>query len=65
MEENLKNYVVLSKEEYNELLEIKTKYTQYKNYILKTANNNNLTKMMIAIEGKDLYELIEENRREK
>ncbi|HJJ11788.1 MAG TPA: hypothetical protein OIM48_00505 [Clostridiaceae bacterium] len=65
MEENLKNYVVLSKEEYNELLEIKTKYTQYKNYILKTANNNNLTKMMIAIEGKNLYELIEENRREK
>lgn len=65
MEENLKNYVVLSKEEYNELLEIKTKYTQYKNYILKTANNNNLTKMMIAIEGKDLYELIEEDRREK
>jgi hypothetical protein len=65
MEENLKNYVVLSKEEYNELLEIKTKYTQYKNYILKTANNNNLTKMMIAIEGKNLYELIEEDRREK
>lgn len=65
MEENLKNYVVLSKEEYNELLEIKTKYTQYKNYILKTANNNNLTNMMIAIEGKNLYELIEENRREK
>ena len=65
MEENLKNYVVLSKEEYNELLEIKTKYSQYKNYILKTANNNNLTKMMIAIEGKDLYELIEEDRREK
>nr|DAW32532.1 MAG TPA: hypothetical protein [Caudoviricetes sp.] len=63
MEENLKNYVVLSKEEYNELLEIKTKYTQYKNYILKTANNNNLTKMMIAIEGKNLYELIEEDRR--
>lgn len=63
MEENLKNYVVLSKEEYNELLEIKTKYTQY--YILKTANNNNLTKMMIAIEGKNLYELIEEDRREK
>ncbi|MBS5863693.1 MAG: hypothetical protein KIC54_03290 [Clostridium sp.] len=65
MEENLKNFVVLSKEEYNELLEIKTKYTQYKNYILKTANNNNLTKMMIAIEGKNLYELIEEDRREK
>lgn len=65
MEENLKNYVVLSKEEYNELLEIKTKYTQYKNYILKTANNNNLTKMMIAIEDKNLYELIEEDRREK
>ncbi|MFR7544758.1 MAG: hypothetical protein ACLUWN_02280 [Clostridia bacterium] len=65
MEENLKNYVVLSKEEYNELLEIKTKYSQYKNYILKTANNNNLTKMMIAIEGKNLYELIEEDRREK
>lgn len=63
MEENLKNCVVLSKEEYNELLEIKTKYTQYKNYILKTANNNNLTKMMIAIEGKNLYELIEEDRR--
>lgn len=63
MKENLKNYVVLSKEEYNELLEIKTKYTQYKNYILKTANNNNLTKMMIAIEGKNLYELIEEDRR--
>lgn len=63
MEENLKNYVVLSKEEYNELLEIKTKYTQYKNYILKTVNNNNLTKMMIAIEGKNLYELIEEDRR--
>lgn len=65
MEENLKNFVVLSKEEYNELLEIKTKYTQYKNYILKTANNNNLTKMMIAIEGKNLYELIEEDRRKK
>ena len=65
MEENLKNFVVLSKEEYNELLEIKTKYTQYKNYILKTANNNNFTKMMIAIEGKNLYELIEEDRREK
>ncbi|MFR1777173.1 MAG: hypothetical protein ACLSW4_03870 [Clostridia bacterium] len=65
MKENLKNYVVLSKEEYNELLEIKTKYTQYKNYILKTANNNNLTKMMIAIEGKNLYELIEADRREK
>lgn len=65
MEEDLKNFVVLSKEEYNELLEIKTKYCQYKNYILKTANNNNLTKMMIAIEGKNIYELIEEDRRKK
>ena len=65
MENDLKDYVVMDKEEYNKLQEIKTKYTQYKKYILKTANNNNLTKIMVAIEGKNLYELIEEDRREQ
>lgn len=65
MEDDLKNYVVLDKEEYNRLLQTKTKYNQYKKYILNNTQNNHLVKAMTTIEGKNLYDLIQENMEEE
>lgn len=62
-DECLINCIVITKEEYKELLECKVKAKQYKSYILDNTNNNNLVKAMITIEGKNLYELIDENKR--
>lgn len=66
-EEDLKNYILLNKKEYEILIKCKTKAEQYKNYILDNTNNNGLVKAMVTIEGKNLYRLIEEknNKEEK
>lgn len=66
-EEDLKNYILLNKKEYEMLIKYKTKSEQYKNYILDNTNNNNLVKAMVIIEGKSLFKLIEEknNKEEK
>lgn len=65
MEDDFKNYVVLDKEEYNQLLQTKTKYNQYKKYILNNTQNNHLVKAMTTIEGRNLYDLIQENMEEE
>lgn len=64
MKDDSKKYVVLDKEEYGQLLQIRTKYNQYKKYILNNTQNNNLVKAITTIEGKNLYELIQENKEE-
>lgn len=64
MEQDLKDYILLHKSEYDKLLEMKTKYNQYKRYILENTQNNNLVKAMVAIEGKNLYKLIKEKNEE-
>lgn len=61
-EDDLKNYVLLNKKEYERLIKYKTKAEQYRNYILENTNNNNLVKAMVTIEGKNLYNLIEESK---
>lgn len=64
MEENeLKDYTLIMNSKYEQLIEMKTKYEQYKNYILNNTQNNNLVKAMVAIEGKNLFELLDEKRK--
>ena len=57
-EKELKDYILLHKKEYEELIELKTKANQYKKYILENTNNNQLVKAMVTIEGKNIYMLI-------
>lgn len=64
IEKDLKNYILISKNEFEKLIEIRTKYNQYKNYVLSNTQNNNLVKTMVAIEGKNLYQLIDEKHKE-
>lgn len=64
IEKDLKNYILISKNESEKLIEIRTKYNQYKNYVLSNTQNNNLVKTMVAIEGKNLYQLIDEKHKE-
>ncbi len=64
IEKDLKDYILISKNEFEKLIEIRTKYNQYKNYVLSNTQNNNLVKTMVAIEGKNLYQLIDEKHKE-
>ena len=64
IEKDSKNYILISKNEFEKLIEIRTKYNQYKNYVLSNTQNNNLVKTMVAIEGKNLYQLIDEKHKE-
>lgn len=64
IEKDLKDYILISKNEFEKLIEIRTKYNQYKNYVLSNTQNNNLVKTMVAIEGKTLYQLIDEKHKE-
>lgn len=61
---DLKDYILIHKQEYEKLIETRTKYNQYKNYVLENTQNNNLVKAMVAIEGKNLYKLIKEKNEE-
>ncbi|MCI8486106.1 MAG: hypothetical protein HFJ20_03240 [Clostridia bacterium] len=62
---DLENYVLLTKKEYGELMECKTKAKQYKEYILDNTNNNKLTELMVTIEGKSYRKLIAEKNKEE
>ena len=64
IEKDLRDYILISKNEFEKLIEIRTKYNQYKNYVLSNTQNNNLVKTMVAIEGKNLYQLIDEKHKE-
>lgn len=56
--------ISLSLKEYEELIEFKTKANQYKKFLIDNSNNNQMTKALIIIEGKNLYQLIKENEKE-
>lgn len=62
---DLENYVLVTKKEYEELMECKTKAKQYKEYILDNTNNNKLTELMVTIEGKSYRKLIAEKNKEE
>ena len=57
--------ISLTLKEYEELIEFKTKANQYKKFLIDNSNNNQMTKALIIIEGKNLYQLIKENKEEK
>ncbi len=61
-EKDLKDYILLNRKEYERLIKYEMKAEQYKNYILDNSNNNNLVKAMVTIEGKNLYQLIDEKK---
>ena len=63
-DEDLKDYILLNKSEYDKFVETRTKYEQYKQLILKNINNQKLINAMVIIEKKNYYELVEENRKE-
>jgi hypothetical protein len=56
--------ISLTLKEYEELIEFKTKANQYKKFLIDNSNNNQMTKALIIIEGKNLYQLIKENEKE-
>lgn len=58
-EEDLKNYILLHKQEYELLVKAKTKAEQYRNLLID-SNNNQMTRALTTIEGKNLYQLIKE-----
>lgn len=64
VDKELKDYILVNIKDYEKLIEIRSKYNQYKNYILNNTQNNNLVKTMVAIEGKNLYQLIDEKHKE-
>lgn len=67
-ENNLEeNEITIPLEEYNKLIESRTKAEQYKNFLIENSNNNQITKGLVIIEGKNLYQLIKEkqNKEEK
>lgn len=64
VDKELKDYILVKIKDYEKLIEIRSKYNQYKNYILNNTQNNNLVKTMVAIEGKNLYQLIDEMYKE-
>lgn len=56
--------ITLTLKEYEELIAFKTKANQYKKFLIDNSNNNQMTKALVIIEGKNLYQLIKENERE-
>lgn len=64
-DKDLKDYILVHKNEYEKLIKFKTKAIQYKKYILENTNNNQLVKAMVTIESKNLYKLIQENNEEE
>lgn len=56
--------ISLTLKEYEELIEFKTKANQYKKFLIDNSNNNQMTKALIIIEGKNLHQLIKENEKE-
>ena len=52
--------ITISIENYNKLIQESQKAKQYKNYFLDNTHNNQLNKVVCTIEGKSLYQLIEE-----
>lgn len=64
-ENDLKNYILLNKNDYETLIKAKTKAEQYRKYILENTNNNNLVRAMVTIEGKNLFQLVKENEEER
>lgn len=56
--------ISLTLKEYEELIEFKTKASQYKKFLIDNSNNNQMTKALIIIEGKNLHQLIKENEKE-
>ena len=56
--------ISLTLKEYEEIIEFKTKANQYKKFLIDNSNNNQMTKALIIIEGKNLYQLIKENEKE-
>lgn len=55
--------VTISIEEYKELLQIKQKYAQYKQYLINTSTNKGI-EFMKAIERKNIWDIIEKNQEE-
>lgn len=56
------NEITIPLEEYNKLIESRTKAEQYKNFLMENSNNNQITKGLVIIEGKNLYQLIKEKQ---
>lgn len=56
--------ITLTLKEYEELIKFKTKANQYKKFLIDNSNNNQMTKALVIIEGKNLYQLIKENEKE-
>ena len=61
MQEN----ITISMKEYDDFVRAKQKAEQYKKYFLENTQNNSSNKVMCAIECKNLFELIDEDRRTK
>lgn len=61
--------ITITVKEYEELIREKTKSEQYRNFLIDNSNNNQTTKALVIIEGKNLYQLIKEkenkNKEEK
>ena len=55
--------VTISIEEYKELLQIKQKYAQYKQYLINTSTNKGI-EFMKAVERKNIWDIIEKDKNE-
>ena len=63
MQENITENITMSLEEYNKLIEARQKANQYKKYFLQNTENSKFNRVLCAIERKNLFELIEEERK--
>lgn len=60
--------ILIELSRYEELIKAEQRAEQYKKFLTNNTSNNHITKALITIEGKNLYELIteiEKNKEEK
>ena len=57
--------ITIERGRYEELVQAELKAEQYKKALLMNTSNNQMCKIMACIEGKNLYELITENEKNK
>lgn len=57
--------VTISIEEYKKILTQNSKYQQLKKFLVNSISNNKVINALCVIEGKNLWEIIDEIREEK
>lgn len=62
MEKDVSKNITITVEEYKKLITENSKYKQIKKFIINSMTNNKIIQALCTIEGKNLFDLIEEEK---